>query len=370
MRALRTLCTIAGLLAAGPGCGADPADALAGACAARELPGGSSSETGGSETGSGAEAPDEMAAAGILFTVASGLNASASTADFTLQGTTEHLYGFAIRRLQIGGVDATSTGPNFSQWTVTLKLAALRSRPYDAAGRVNLEVRATDACGSHAGEPLALVLDVPTFALAVAYPQVDEVEEMAEGETEYLPTDGKTAAVLKISASDENAAGMRIRVGAQPSDGVVLDGLFGDSVTLAAVDGGAKAEVRVRATKGGQYTLQARSASALQSVTLVVAGPPTFVPMNLTVVPGDVREVVVLSDGRLRECWATTSVAGLAVTLDGSDLVKAPAMSDADVHAWTVRIAADEMIDAGGAATIACRDSYLQTGTLEITVGD
>lgn len=363
MRALRTLCTIAGMLAAGPGCGADPADALAGACAARELPVGSSSETGSSETGS-SETSDELAAAGILLSVASGLNASASTADFTLQGTTEHLYGFAIRRLQIGGVDATSTGPNFSQWTVTLKLAALRTRPYDAAGRVNLEVRATDACGSHAGEPLALALDVPTFTLAVAYPDVDEDEKGAE----YLPTDGKTAAVLTISATDENAAGMRIRVGTQPSDGVVLDGLFGESVTLAAVDGGAKAEVRVRATKDGQYTLQARSASALQSATVLVAGPPTFVPADLSVVAGDVREVVVLSEGRLRECWATTSVAGLAVTLAGSDIVKAPAMSDADVHAWTVRIAVDEMIDAGGAASVTCRDSYLQTGTLAITV--
>lgn len=313
-------------------------------------------------------APADVSAAGINFTVASGLTASTSASDLTLRGSAEHKHGLAIRRIQIAGVDAVSERFNFGQWSAKINLDSLGTMPHTADGLVDLDVQITDTCGTYAGDPmkpLQVTLDVPDFTLMATYPKVPGGGDTA---ADYIPADNAVAAVLTISSDKAAAVGARIRVNAEPAEGVTLDGLAGGAVTLAAATSGAAAEVRVRASTAGRVTIQARSASALKSVTLAVAGPPSFVPKTQSLQPGELRNVAVVSAGKLRECWASTSVVGLTVVLDDKDITKAPAAAAGDRKEWVLTVIADPMIAEDGLGTITCRDLFLQEATLPISV--
>lgn len=303
----------------------------------------------------GADAPTTPAAAGITLTPTSGLKADPTATELVIGGVAEHEHDFAIRRIQVGGVDATSQAFNFSRWTAALKLDALRTLPRDAEGRVTLAVSVTDACGTYVADPLSIDMDVPRFTLATRYPHG----------ADYIPDDGVTEAILTISA-DKSAAGSELRVSAEPPDGLTFIGLTGDRATLVAVGDGAQAQVRVASKLAGDVTLQVRSTSALESATLKVAAPPRFVPGDLVLPPSAVRNVTVLSEGRLRECQAA-GLPGLAVTLAGADITKAPASDPGDGRAWVLTVAADAMIGEG-TATVTCRDTFLRESTLAVTL--
>lgn len=311
--------------------------------------------------------PADLSAAGINFTVSSGLTASTSASDLTLRGSAEHKYGLAIRRIQIAGVDAVSERFNFGEWSAKINLDSLSTMPHTPDGRVNLDVQITDTCGTYARDPmtpLQVTIDVPDFTLTEAYPRVPGGDKAAN----YIPADDSVTAVLTISSDKAAAIGARIRVDAEPAEGVTLEGLAGGAVTLAAATSGAAAEVRVRASKAGRVTIQARSASALNSVTLAVAGPPGFVPKAQSLQPGELRNVAVISAGELRECWASTSLVGLTVVLDGKDITKAPAAAAGDGKEWVLTVIADPMVAEDGLGTITCRDIFLQEATLPISV--
>lgn len=298
-----------------------------------------------------------LARAGITLAITSGLTANTAAADLTIRGTTAHSLGFAIQRIRVGGVDATSDAFNFGQWNAVIKLDALRAAQRDEQGRVRLDIRVGDSCGEYEGAPLFVAMDVTTLSLATAYP----------GDADHIPADGATAALVTIAA-DKGAVGSQVRVSALPSEGVALQGLSGDLATFVAVGDRAEAQFRVTSTREQTITLQARSTSTLASATATAVGRPRFVPESLVLAPGELSNVAVLSAGSLRECWATSDIPGLHVTLAGHDLLASPGSAPGDGKSWVLTLAADAKIAADGAGTVVCRDRFLQETTLVVAV--
>ncbi|MFZ6182340.1 hypothetical protein [Nannocystis pusilla] len=213
-------------------------------------------------------------------------------------------------------------------------------------------------CGTYEGDPIAVAVDVTDLTL------LDPVYPKGAS---YIPIDGETAAVVTITA-DTGAVGSQVRVRAFPAEGVELGGLVGELVaTFVAAGDHAEAQLRVTATQPGTFIIQAQSFGDVRTTEVVAAGPPAFVPKSLTLQPGEARDVAVVSDGGLRECWATTELTGLTVTLAGSDIGQAPGAGPDDGD-WVLTVTADPMIAADGTGQVLCRDVFIQEGTLALTV--
>ncbi|MEZ4452583.1 MAG: hypothetical protein R3B09_24200 [Nannocystaceae bacterium] len=194
---------------------------------------------------------------GLDLAVTSGLVVDLSAADFTLRGSLGSPGGLALRRLRIGGVDATSDAFNFTRWSALLSVDALRSLPQDERGRVAVSVVVEDACGVTRPEPIQVTLD---------------------------------------------------------------------------------------------------------------GGPPRYLPETLGIQPGLERQVLVSSESALAECWATSEVAGLTVTIDGQLLGDTPVTAAGSASAWVLTVRADPLIMGGGAGTVRCRDVVRHESVLTITV--
>lgn len=336
---------LAVLVLVAPGCDEpeETADALAAAC--KNLRGDEKIET--------------PADAGIRLQVTSGRTVGPPATDLTVRGVAEHDYGFAIHSLAVAGIAAKSEDFNYRQWSAVVPLALLTTLPRDTAtGEVLVDLEVRDSCGAYT-EPddkrLRITIDAASLTIdGPAY---------ADPNAAYVPATGTDAATVTIHAAKE-AAGARIRVTSQPAAQLVLDGVSGGFVTLQAVDDQARAVVRVTSKTAGAYTLLASSATTTATAGLTVAGAPSFVPGTVTLTPGAIRNITVLSDGDLRECWAEGVPEGVLVTLDGADLAKMPASQADNTKAWTLTIAVDMTFVGDVAASVHCRDIYRQQTTL------
>ena len=301
------------------------------------------------------------AQAGIRLDVTSGRTVGPPATDITVRGVAEHVHELAIHGLAVAGIAARSEDFNFGQWSAVIPLSLLSTLPRDAAtGEVLLALVVRDSCGSYEDpEPLRVTIDAAALT-------IDEVA-YAEPAARYVPVDATGAATVTIHAA-RGAAGARVRVIRQPAEGLHLDGVSGGYVTLQAVDEQARAVVRVTATEPGTYTLIASSLTSNSNISITAAGPPSYVPGSVTLTPGTTRNVAVLSDGDLLECWAVDVPDGVSITLDGADLAKAPASQAGSTKAWTLTIAADMALTGDHAATVVCRDYYRQSARLDLAI--
>lgn len=296
--------------------------------------------------------------ADLSGSVTEGATDTAVDSVLTVAGGVEHARGLAVRRVSVGGLDATSEGFNFERFSAELTWSTLSDLAVD--GVAGVDVIAEDACGQ--------LTTVASFDVPVSPVERGEVTRLdldldLGSDIDWLPADGTTQALLHLSANPEargTAVDLDATVGTvRGADGLRLAGDGSDDATASAL---------FVSDTPGTVVLTATAGGELASRPLVVAGPPSLLPAFVDVSPGARTALVARSEGEVEACRAVAD-AGIAVTSGGVDLTRAEAALDenGDGHP-DIRVQADADAASGATAVITCRDPFGQAGTAEVTV--
>jgi len=274
--------------------------------------------------------------------------------DLHIHGTAHQLRDLAIRRLTVGGIEATTTKVNYATWDATIPFEAL-GEPEDGTSFA-LPVEASDACGTTASLSLVVHFEALVGSLAA---------RLTSG---ALPASGSRSTILTISA---DAASVGASVSVTAPQELLLGGLVDGQVLLQKTDVGASAQLTLSAdeTKSptGLYTIKVASHGLSDTTQVRILAAPKFFPDQETLAPGETLHVLVQKDGDkddggdIKACQATPSD-GLTVTASGVDISvspAAPANADGDVD---LTIKADATSTDEATVTISCVDEFGQFG--------
>ena len=309
--------------------------------------------------------PECGAVSPVFGEITRGIQSEAVGVDLIVSGTAVHPNGLAIRRVEVGGIQAENSGFNFDRWSVTLPLDQLQAlAAVNADGNTaTIEVSAVDVCGikSDLGSFEIEVddspgIDVLSLALGVVIP----------GDEDHIPVGGDVPALLTIEANPAAAGAAVVLTSSTGTfQGTGEDGgvtLVGDGVNPAA------ATVFFSASDPGVAVITAASEGQLAQTFVSVAGAPTFIPASGSLDSGQSISVAGLTEGRFATCSATPSQA-FEVSADGVDLVREPQAfsDDGDGRIDVVVTAADEVPDSDE-VTVICVDVYGQVNSATFTI--
>lgn len=283
----------------------------------------------------------------------------------TVTGTAFHPEGRAIRSVTVGGLPASNTGFNFETWRVDLPIEQLLSLDSDADGSVALTVSAQDACDHptpQITDPLTILVDRTP---GVVVESLDLMATIPSG-VSWVPADGSVAATITVTANADAADALV----SMSSGGGTLAGLTDGAARLAG-DGTspATASLLFTSTTPGTALITASADGVLDSVTVLVAGPPELVPgtqpSGVYLSPGQSLPVTVWTDGEVDWCTAYgASPTDIPVTTGGATLYGAQAASDTTGDGRP-DIVVGPVADLSAAASVEvyCCDRYDQCGS-------
>ncbi len=298
----------------------------------------------------------------VQVTITGGPTSEEVDEDLVVTGTASHDAGLTVRSLSVAGVAATNDSFNFQTWTATVPYATLLSLSEDSEdGSATLWTEATDAC--------LLSYEREAFTVLVDQDPGIEVGELAltlelPGEASFLPIDGTTAAVVTLTANPE-AAGAVATLGASLGSFSGSDTL---SLTLAG-DGlnAASAQAVFSATAEGSALLTAAAGGLVASQAVQIAGPPTLIPSEVTLDPGEQFALTVFTDGDVATCSAGYAQ-GVTVTSGGDDLTESDTAEDSDGDGHVdLLISVSEDLEEEATVSVSCADSYGQRGYARAT---
>jgi hypothetical protein len=288
-----------------------------------------------------------------------------------IDGSAHHEDGLAIHDVRVGSTSVEKLGFNYATWRGTLTWEQIIGvATIDAQGDGSITVSALDACGNlYPFATFEVPIDpnpnirIDSLAISVAYP----------GETTSLPANGRTQAIVTVSA-EGRAVGARVVVktsagsfqGLGSEGEVVLTAPFGDATT-------ARAELLYTTTEPGAALLTAEVKNILASGVLRAVGMPVFAPASGVLQPGNSLVLTVRAEGGLAQCFARADSGWFAVIdetpldLQGLDVAE---MAADDGTRVAITIAADALAEPGAAVVLSCEDVHGQTGGARFEIGE
>ncbi len=276
--------------------------------------------------------------------------------DLHIKGTASHSRHITIRQLSVQGVSATLDSDNYKTWSAVVPETSLVGDGTDGS-KVSLKIEAEDSCGQRLSldVPVTLVAKVQRLSLTTALPSG----------APYLPANGTTSAVLTVTANPE-ARGALVTLGA--TTGATFTGATNGSVVLSGPTGAdVTATFLVTSSKAGALTVSATARDQVATVTLPVAGPPTFLPSHATLVAGQSLGVTLDTQGSVESCQASPAP-GLHVTTGAQDISTQPGAIDSTGDGLVdLVVIADPGLTTPQTVTVVCRDPFGQSASATFT---
>jgi hypothetical protein len=308
--------------------------------------------------------PDEHACAkgsGELKAVVPAINPTMPLEkDLTVTGTIERPPGIAVYDIWVAGVAATGTGLDFSGFSAKVPFDTLVSLATGTPPMATVEITARTNCSVSTASLSSFTVPVnPKPGIKVTRLVFDSA--LIPNGADYLPADMSASALLRLRANPE-AAGATLSL--STSHGT-FDGVGTGNVVTLSGDGktDAVAAFGFRTDKDAQLSASSGGASAATSIS--VAGAPTLVPADSTILLGQSLRVTVFTDGKLKSCQATPAN-GISVTSGGTNLMATPGGKDLNADGridFDVSVlASDGGSPDGGQATttVSCIDVFGQ----------
>jgi hypothetical protein len=280
------------------------------------------------------------------------------TADLVVRGVIAAPSDTTIYSVQVSGVDATSAGLDFDNWTATIPLTVLAGQA-TTAGKVTLAATASTNCG---GDPIPVgTRDVAVDSTPGAFVTQLTIAAALPNTQRYLPSSVAASAIVTVTGNPEGA-------GATATLASSLGTVTPAQVTLSG-DGSANAVgyalfAASVSPPSGTAVLTATASGQAATTSIPIVGPPTFAPDGTHVHAGATLRVTVITAGEVASCQATPA-AGIHVSSGpDSDLMAGTGGIDQTMDGLVdIDIAIDTPLAAAAQTTLSCRDPFGQIGT-------
>lgn len=284
-----------------------------------------------------------------------------------IAGTARHARGLTIRRVIVGGKEATSTSFNYSTWSADLSAEDIArvaaSADAGSQAQVVIPIVAFDVCDPGAPRGTARFTTSVQAALVTRVRQLSLVRNPVSALPGFAPLDAEVQVELR---SNLEAAGAEVGLTLDPGTAGArfANGTATATAALTPADNNtAMGRVALTARTAGVATISATAGPVSTQFAVRFVGPPTLVPGSQTVIPGQRVVVTALSEASIAACELTPANS-TAFSVEGFDT-----SGQTTVNGTRAEFRFTRTTMAGPGMTVTCRDAFGQTARSVIEAG-